>query len=574
MNKKNKNRKIMVVLLILWCAAVPGACRRSGAAAGGTVIDRSNFTELGTFPIVKETETITVMTYDNTATFNGETNWFTGYYEDKTNVRVKWIVIPHEQFKERVNLALASGDKIDVIISGENSQANFTASEYMKLAEQQVILPIQDLIESDTVYLKQRLAEREGWRELVTLPDGNIYYLPSINDFTHGRYYGKMYVNREFLKNVNMGIPATTGEFREMLLAFKNRDANGNGDPNDEIPFMGAVDNFGCRVDTFLMSAFVYDDGENRLYLDKGVVTAAFTRDEFREGLRYLHGLFRDGLIAKDSFTASRNDRAKLNSVKYESVIGAMPNMHTGNLGTRELHQPVRWIDYESIAPLEGPAGLRVARYDPYNGYTSAGVIPAMCRNPALVMRWLDWFMSEEGTTMVTYGQKGVGWADADPGATGPAGTPARIQVMVLPPDHQYYGNFTWGAKFPNYRSNAFRNAIQEAPDPRAADGSGRERYHEMNVREMYEPYAQQVEHIIPPLYYSPEHSLEMTTLLTNINTYVNESIAKFIVGDMNIETGWAAFQNNLKNLGLERYLKIVQETYDHSAVAKKFFIE
>jgi putative aldouronate transport system substrate-binding protein len=244
--------------------------------------------------------------------------------------------------------------------------------------------------------------------------------------------------------------------------------------------------------------------------------------------------------------------------------------MHTGNLGTRDLVQPVRWIDYESIPPLKGPGGLQAARYDPYNGFTGAGVIPATCKNPALVIRWLDWFLSDEGTTMVNYGQKGVGWTDADPDATGPAGTSARIKVLIIPPDHQYYGNLTWGAKFPNYRSMEYRNALQEAPDMRAPDGSGRERYHQVNAAQMYAPYAQKLENLIPPLYYSAEHSLEMTTLVTTINTYVNESIAKFVVGDLDIENGWAAFQNNLKNLGLERYLSIVQTTYDNSAFAKR----
>jgi putative aldouronate transport system substrate-binding protein len=560
------NRFVMVILLV---SIFQAACGRSASGSGGGTVDRGNFNELGTFPIVKEKETITVMTYDNTSTFNGDTNWFTKYYEDKTNVHVKWIVVPLEQFKERVNLALSSGDKIDLIISGESSQANFSNTDYMKLSEQKVILPVQDYLETDTIYWKQRLAAHAGWRELLTLPDGNIYALPSMNDFLHGHFYGKMFVNLEFLKNVNMHIPGTTEEFRQMLLAFKTRDANGNGDPNDEIPLMAATDNFGCRLDTFLMSAFVYDDGENRLYLDKGRVTAAFTQLEFQDGLRYLNRLYREGLISRDSFTASRDVRARLNSAKYESVIGAIPNMHTGNLGIRDFGQPVRWIDYESIAPLRGPGGLPVARYDPWNGFTTAGVIPATCKNPALVIRWLDWFLSEEGTTMVTYGEKGTGWTDADPESTGPSGQPARIKVLIIPPEHRYYGNLTWGAKFPNYRSIEFRNAIQDAPEMRAEDGSGRERYHEVNVRQMYVPYAQKAENLIPPLFYSPEVALEMTALVTNINTYVTESIAKFVVGDMNIESGWAAFQNNLKNLGIERYLRIVQETYDQSAFVK-----
>ncbi|MFQ9679625.1 MAG: hypothetical protein ACLRZH_05580 [Ruthenibacterium lactatiformans] len=32
-------------------------------------------------------------------------------------------------------------------------------------------------------------------------------------------------------------VPETTDELYDMLVAFKEQDANGNGDPSDEIPF-------------------------------------------------------------------------------------------------------------------------------------------------------------------------------------------------------------------------------------------------------------------------------------------------------------------------------------------------
>jgi putative aldouronate transport system substrate-binding protein len=490
---------------------------------------------------------------------------------------VNWIVAPLEQFKERVNLALASADPIDAVIAGNHANTAYTMVEQLKFAEQKVILPLNEYIESDTINLKQRLGELEYWREVITLPNGSIYALPTVNDCYHCRYYGKMWVNKEFLKNLNLKIPTTTEEFRQMLLAFKNQDANGNGDPNDEIPLMGAIDNFGAKVDTFLMSAFVYDDGGDRLYLENGKVTAAYTQPEFQEGLRYLHQLFTEGLIAKDSFTAARPVRHQLNSGKYESIIGAMPNIHHGNLGNREDYkmtgQPVRGLDYEPIPPLKGPRGLQVTRYDYYQKFMtteSAGFLPATCKNPALLMRWLDWFYTDEGNTILRNGGKGIGWDDADPGATGPDGTPAAIKPLSLDPSNPYYGNSNWGARFPNYADYKFRNLSQTADDMLAPDGSGLERFLEVKSRENYAPYAQDISKLLPPMYYSAENVLETTTMATNINTYVEECIAKFVVGDMNIDRDWAVFQNNLKNLGLDRYLQIIQNTYNNSAFANK----
>ena len=575
---KNKTKIIIAALIILVVIVLIILITRGGIGGGaqktaeGTSIDRSNFNTLGTFPIVKQKETITVVIGDGSATFNGDTNWMTKFYEEKTNVHVNWIVAPLEQFKERVNLALASAEKIDAVIAANHTLTAYTFNEYMRFSEQGVILPIQDYIETDTVYVKQNLNVQPGWREVLTLPNGNIYAFPTLNDCYHCRYYGKMWINMEFLKNVNLKVPTTTEEFRQMLIAFRDRDANGNGNPNDEIPMMGAIDNFGAKVDTYLVSAFIYNDGQNRLFLNNGKVVAAYMEPEFQEGLRYLNQLFREGLIAKDSFTANRNERNLINSAKYESTIGAIPNIHYV-IGSRETGQPVRWIDYEPIPPLKGPRGLQVTRYDHYQKFMTteaAGFIPATAKNPALIMRWLDWFHSEEGNIILRYGEKGTGWIDPEPGATGPDGRPAKIKTQTLPQDHPYYGNLVWGARFPNYNTYEMRNLLEAAPDMRAPDGSGAERFLEVMSRQNYEPYAQKIENLLPPLYYSGDNVLEMTTMTTNINTYVEESIAKFVVGDMNIDTGWAAFQSNLRNLGVDRYLQIIQNAYNTSAFAKR----
>jgi putative aldouronate transport system substrate-binding protein len=356
-----------------------------------------------------------------------------------------------------------------------------------------------------------------------------------------------------------------------MLLAFKTKDANGNGVPNDEIPLMGAFDTYGSKVDTFLLSAFVYTDGENRLSLDNKKVTADFMQNEFQEGLRYLNQLYSEDLLARDSFTATRPVRQQLNSSKYESIIGAMPNIHHGNLGSREASQPVRWIDYEAIAPLKGPKGLQVTRYN-YYGRLSAvnGFVPVTSKNPALVVRWLDWFGSEEGTRMAIFGEKGRGWTDADAGSLGLDGRPATWKEIVVSQSDPYFRNASWGQTYPTIRNEQFRLSQQAVADPRAPDGSGVERFLYDFSKRNYAPYGLAVEKQLPPLYYSNEDAEEMALLQTNVNTYVDESIAKFVIGELNIDRDWNTFQTNLKNLGIDRYLSILQKTFDASAFAKK----
>jgi putative aldouronate transport system substrate-binding protein len=564
--------KVFIVVLAVLIAAGVWAGGQQGRTQTGSSVNRANFNTLGTYPLVKNKENITVMMPTSELDQNMDANWMTLFYEDKTNVHVNWILAPGGELKTRVNLALASQDQIDLILTGATAVSQLTLTEILRLVDQQLITPIETFIESDTINIKANLAKVKGWREIITLPDGHIYTVPRLNECLHCAYYGKMWVNMEFLKNVNMNIPTSPAEFKQMLVAFRDKDANGNGDPTDEIPFSGSVYGYSSKVDTYLMSAFVYDDGLNRLYVNKGRVTAAFQQPEFQEGLHYLRDLYAENLIYPGTFTQDRDTQYKLNSQKYESIIGAIPYEHHGNMGSREKGEPVRWIEYKPIPPLKGPHGLQVARYEHYQQFETnrAVFIPSTSKNPALVMRWLDWFHTEEGPNVLYRGGKGIGWTDADPGATSVDGGPAKYKTIILQPTDQWYTNRNWGQIFPNMRTAAYRAAEQTPFDYLVPDGSGVERALHVYTLENYVPYGQAPENQIPPLYYSGNAASEVALLQTNINTYVEESIAKFVTGAMDTSRDWANFQNNLKSLNIDRYLQIIQNAYDNSAFAKK----
>jgi hypothetical protein len=137
-----------------------------------------------------------------------------------------------------------------------------------------------------------------------------------------------------------------------------------------------------------------------------------------------------------------------------------------------------------------------------------------------------------------------------------------------MEPDHPLYGNYSWVGGWPAY-SNLLAREWQQEPNMLAPDGSGSERFLYMKTLENYVPYGAPVEMLLPPLYYDEVDTTEVTTLQTNINTYVDESIARFVVGTMSVDRDWDMFQNNLKNLGLDRYLQITQSAYDRSPLKR-----
>jgi putative aldouronate transport system substrate-binding protein len=566
---------LFLATLILAMAVGVYAGGRTQSGSATTTIDRSNFNPLGQYPLVKNKENITVLVPTSTLEQNMDTNWLTTFYEDKTNVHVNWQYAPEEQFKERVNLVLASGEALDLILGYPWGATGFTMSEFLRLANQKLIVPIGDYFETDTVNIKKSIDEVAGWRAAITMPDGHIYNLPDLEECLHCAYYGKMWINKEFLTNVGIrNYPTTPEEFRQMLIAFRDKDANGNGDPNDEIPMMGTAESgfYSSRVDTYLMTAFVYDDGLDRLYLNNGKVLAAYQQPAFQDGLKYLNGLYKEGLISRDSFSVDRDTRARINSQKYESIIGAIPFEHHGNMGSRDEGQITRWTEYEAIPPLKGPNG-QIARYDPYLKFRTrliGSMVPSTVKNPALIARWIDYFHTFEGAMTANMGGKRIGWDDPDQGTKGNNGEPAIFKGLTLKTTDQWYTNRSWGM-MPTYRPAVFWGGNQMTSEPLAPDGSGVEAYLYQITEKNYQPYGK-MELAIPPLWYTAEEASEMALLTTNISTYVEESIAKFIVGDLdpNRAADWNNFQTQLNNLRIGRYLEIIQKTYDGSAFAKK----
>jgi putative aldouronate transport system substrate-binding protein len=100
-------------------------------------------------------------------------------------------------------------------------------------------------------------------------------------------------------------MPTTTEEFYQVLKAFKERDPNGNGKA-DEIPYIGTNASLLNYPDAFLMNAFIYNNyfqNNFHLMINNGKVDAAFNKPEWKEGVKYINKLFKEGLMPLETFT-------------------------------------------------------------------------------------------------------------------------------------------------------------------------------------------------------------------------------------------------------------------------------
>src|SRR5699024_2470986 len=98
-------------------------------------------------------------------------------YEDMTNIDIDWKMVPTEGLEEQRNLALGGGQLPDAFHT-----ESIPLNDLKKYGEQGVFIPLNDLIEQYAPNFQKVLEEYPDIRKAITMPDGNIYALPTIHD--------------------------------------------------------------------------------------------------------------------------------------------------------------------------------------------------------------------------------------------------------------------------------------------------------------------------------------------------------------------------------------------------------
>ncbi len=530
--------------------SIPG-----GSDSGSSVdsVEESNLTEPGTFPIVKDKITLKVLVVDTGRVEDIQTNDFTQWYEELTNVHIEWDITPRAQAIEKLNLMLASGDYPDVIM-----KFNIQPSQLMVYGDQGIFLPLNEMIEEHGYFSKQLLEEKPLIKDAITSTNGNIYSLPMYSECFHCSNRMKMWINEPWLNNLNLDMPTTTEEFYQVLKAFKENDPNGNG-LNDEIPLVASnTAGNDLSIQSFLMNAFVYYDPvlNKGMLINNGILEPAYTKDEFKQGLQYLNRLYNEGLLGPETFTQDRDQLRKLVENPGVSIVGAVPALSPSSVA-QVGSESGRWLELKPVAPLKGPNGHQVANFNPYFSFGVSGyIITNVSKHPEVALRWGEAFYNEEIMMRARFGVENEGWHWIEgQGKSSIDGGEARWERLTA------YGNVQnshLGQMNHDYQSMEFRHS-ESANNP----DENLEVILYNATKNHYQPYNQSIDNILPPLWFTEDQAGELTEMETTITGYVEEMIARFVIGDADLDREWENYLRTLDNMGLNRYLEIYQRAYD-----------
>lgn len=564
MNNWKKQAFLFACALLLVLAPL---CAQ-GKVESSAKTDKVTVTPVGTYPVVTQPISLTFLTHQPVYVENLDTNRFANYWSEKTGVDIVWETIPRDAVKEKLNIILASGDYPDVFFGLGTQEQGIGASHEMTYGvQEQMFLPLNDYIEQYMPNLSKLLDERAGSRQFLTAPDGNIYSLPDFNECYHCSLSQKMWIYQPWLDKLGLKMPTTTEELYDVLVAFRDRDPNGNG-KKDEIPMAGAISGWNNNPETFLINAFTYSNLVASLdanvntavgfYRNGDTIKTMVNAPEYREALRYLSRLYKEGLIYSASFSQNSDQLTQLVEGPAEPIVGVVAG---GYGGMFSIVGGERYRNFHPISPVKGPDGAQFGRYFLQAPVIGNVAISKSCKNPEVVARMIDYLYTDEGTLMSNYGFEGEGWKWAENGDYGLDGKKA-IYRLLKPWNDMDPQNDCFVMLGVRANTSRIRNGEAVNPDVDLYSAEGLEALLYQKTEELYAPYAHP-ELEIPTLRFLEEEEQAFASKRLAYANYVRQSLVKFITGAWSVESNWSEYLQGLEKLDMQGILDLNQKAYD-----------
>ena len=504
--------------------------------------------------------------------YNPSNMWMPQLWAEETNLDIDWRIIERSSANDKVPLILASGPMPDAIMGW----SGFNAARIVQYGvDEKLLYPIDELLEYMPWFSKM-LEEDPAKRAAMTAPDGHIYGLPVLSDGSDNTWNCRFLINSSWLERLNLELPETLDDFYNVLVAFKEKDANGNGDPDDEIPLTFAWSD-GYQIRGFVQNALGFctpgtSSAAALKYNEDGSAEAVYiaATEEYKTYLAYMNKLWNEGLIDRDVFTQDMN---QVNAKVTERRAGVTSN------SSIKATDPTQEQDYTDLPVLTSDVNS-VKRYAAADLLSVPGkfVINAECseETAAALAKYADSFFNPYCYAMYRYGPtySETETLDTEYGELFSSqygayyDTEKQASVYVFD-ENVYASNWEWRCKqmgfwaYPGYVANGSDawDALfaEKFPTTRLGMSTAAAVYNDkmlFDAREQWIPYFTPR---LPAFYYSTEDLATVNELMVLLDDYVKANEAKFVTGELNLGADYEAFQKGLKDYGVDEYVEILQ---------------
>jgi putative aldouronate transport system substrate-binding protein len=503
--------------------------------------------------------------YGMLTSFDYKDNTYTKKIVDDTGVNLNFIGVSTLEKNERMSIMLNSGDYPDLIIN------NISLNDLLYYAQQKIFIPLDDYHVMEYPNIARTFNSYPALNTRLRGTDGKLYALPWVNDCIHCIYQaGRTWYYMPWVRDNNRKSPTTLDEFTAYLTWIRDNDVNGNGNRNDEIPWAFSSNDLDNVISYIAKAYMPWVWGGLARY--DGVVTEQYRLNEFREVLRYLNSLYKEGLIKEDSFTMNGDQLKALisNPTPIVGVYGtAWADYTTGGWAGNQ-----RAIESLILPMLKGPTGQRWgANNDPWSILSTGLIVTNKCKDPELAVALYN-YMIDYTIMLEDLGQKGEGWDAADPGALNLVGGSALYKYIS---GWKQPVNHTSVQQFPFVRDLTFRQGQQATNpkpvldwmatgDPKLLPGLLKDtEYQEIfynNFPAVQKDITIPEKYFIPPIAMSEIDTNRVSDINAVLTSYKKQAWAEFITGIKNINnnTDWNNYLADLDRIGSKDLVSITQK--------------
>ncbi len=470
--------------------------------------------------------------------------------EAATNVHIDFECFPASSYTDQKNIMLTTGDYGDGFF-GYNTLSMADLNEYGPLG---LFIEVDDLIDQYCPNYKANVLGAFPTMDGMTtaLADGKKYSWGTVNESPARDYPDNLYINKVWLDNLNLEVPTTMEEYYDVLKAFKEQDANGNGDPNDEIPYtflpINHINGYGSFFGAYGRAEAFNGPGGilNHFVVENGKVVYEPITEEWKTAVKELGKFVQNGLWDQEGFVQD-GDMYSGKLTSTTAIVGSAYTWGSGSFGENG-------DQYIAIAPLKANASASapmVHKRQNHVSFLSTGFsITNKCSNPEILAQWVDLFydpyitiLAHNGIERVTeIDANGVFSYDESPAADG--ATFSALTAAEAPKD---------GA--PQCLTNELSiNKVKIVTNP------------DLKADVIAEFYIDQPASVtLPNMQYTEDESLLINDYGVSCQNYVEGCLADWLLGNKDIDADWDAYLAQLQTLKIDDFVAAQQSAYDRT---------
>jgi len=494
--------------------------------------------------LVPERTTITLATSLAAGWAHPSEGSFFEWLEDYTNVEVNWISHLSTEWTELFPLMMASRDLPEAFFG--NGPWSGTPNILLYGVDLGIYIPLNNLIQNYAPnFLRRGPQAMPDLLQILTAPDGNIYSMPTIHPFTDARVSNSVGINQTWLDTLELDMPTTIEEFEAVLLAFRDGDPNGDGQP--VVPLSFNFNCWGAANHSPWFAPFGAPLSTDLIFIENGQVTFQAAQPYFRDAARWLASLYAQDLIDLEAFT---HDQA---SHFARAAGGDNPTFGVWHAWNPIASAGDHGHHYTLMPPISGPGGASVLWNQIIAFTRDSFIITNQASDPALIMRWVDTLYKDIYTSLRASQGPGpgenLGWF------INPAGEIQRVDP--LPPEMTRGQNEHPFAPSIIGMEYLQRMAIPVNPDIKL------DFIDDVLINYAGNFFDGTWDRWPTVAFMAPSEADEITFIEADMLPFARQTLARWIAGEGDVDAEWDQFLLDLDAFGLQRWLELRQTVYD-----------